>query len=320
VHEADDPRLGEPLCLDCFDHRAAVAWNALAPELWRRTAIQIPRELAQLRGVSQRELRRRVRVSYAKVAEYQRRGVVHFHLVIRLDAAKPRDRAGVVEPPPPEFDTDLLAAAVRAAVEHARVPLPHEAARAVEHVRWGAQMEIRDLGRSAQERAACASYIAKYATKSTEAVGGITHRLIASDLDRLQVRPHIERLIRCAWDLATEPQFRHLPLRRWAHALAFRGHCFTKSRRYSTTFGALRRARHEHALARAYGGQRRDPWGRPWRDGQTVEHKVYRFTGSGYRTLGDAWLAESAAARARERRRVGREEVRTSNHEAGRHA
>jgi hypothetical protein len=45
--------------------------------------------------------------------------------------------------------------------------------------------------------------------------------------------------------------------------------------------------------------------------GQTVEQKVYRFTGTGYRTLGDAWLAESAAARAREQRRVAREELRT---------
>jgi hypothetical protein len=105
-----------------------------------------------------------------------------------------------------------------------------------------------------------------------------------------------------------------------------RGHCFTKSRRYSTTFGALRRARYEHVLARLGG---RDPWGRPWRDGQTVEHKRYAFTGTGYRTLGDAWLAESAAARAREQRRIAREELRTgprgrmegreSVHDSGRH-
>jgi hypothetical protein len=37
-------------------------------------------------------------------------------------------------------------------------------------------------------------------------------------------------------------------------------------------------------------------------DGQMVEHKLCPFTGSGYRTLGDAWLAESAGARAREHR------------------
>jgi len=330
VHDADDPRLGEPLCPDCFDYRGAVLWNALAPELWRRTAIQIPRELARTCGVSQRRLRERVRVSYVKVAEYQRRGVVHFHAVVRLDAAKP---AGQIEAPRAEFTADLLARAIRAAVEHASAPVPRDpddVRLAVEHVRWGRQLNVRDLALSAAEAGTCAAYIAKYATKSTEAVGGLTHRLAAAELQRLPVRPHVERIVRCAWELATEPHLRELRLRRWAHALAFRGHCFTKSRRYSTTFVALRRARHEHVLARLGGGRRRDPWGRPWRDGHTVEHKRYAFTGTGYRTLGDAWLAESAAARAREQRRIAREELRIgthgriegreSVHESGRHA
>jgi hypothetical protein len=332
VHDQDDPRLGEPLCLECFDYRGAVIWNALAPELWRRTAIQIPRELARIRGISQRRLHERVRVSYVKVAEYQRRGVLHFHLVIRLDAAQPKERSELVEPPPAEFTAELLAQAVRSAVEHARAPVPQDADElrlAVEDVRWGGQVDVRDLARSAGGAAACAAYIAKYATKSTEAVGGLTHRLAARDLQKLRVRPHVARMVRCAWDLATEPRFRPMRLRRWAHTLAFRGHCFTKSRRYSTTFTALRRARHEHVLARQHGGRRRDPWGRSWRDGQTIEHKRYAFTGTGYRTLGDAWLAESGAARTRERRRVAREELRIgrqgrtegreSIHDAGRH-
>jgi hypothetical protein len=33
------------------------------------------------------------------------------------------------------------------------------------------------------------------------------------------------------------------------------------------------------------------------------------YAGTGYRTVGDAWLAASAAARARERRRIAREEL-----------
>src|SRR4051812_39140078 len=83
----DDPRLGEPLCPRCFDYEHAILWNAMAPELWRRTIIQVRRELARLRGLSERELRRRVRLSYIKVAEYQHRGALHFHAVMRLDAA-----------------------------------------------------------------------------------------------------------------------------------------------------------------------------------------------------------------------------------------
>jgi hypothetical protein len=46
VHGEEDPCLGEPLCLECFDHRGAVIWNNRLGELWRRTgAIYLPRIL-----------------------------------------------------------------------------------------------------------------------------------------------------------------------------------------------------------------------------------------------------------------------------------
>src|SRR3954470_2420357 len=112
VHADDDPRLGEPICPDCFDYEHAVLWNALAPELWRRTAIQLPRELARLTGITHKRLRERLRVSYVKVAEYQARGALHFHVVIRLDAAQPKDHAQLVEPPPPAFTAELLGDAI----------------------------------------------------------------------------------------------------------------------------------------------------------------------------------------------------------------
>src|SRR3954452_6508899 len=56
MHDEDDSQLGEPLCPECFDYEHAVLWNALAPELWRRTAIQLPRELARIRGTSVKRL------------------------------------------------------------------------------------------------------------------------------------------------------------------------------------------------------------------------------------------------------------------------
>jgi hypothetical protein len=73
-HDEDDPRLGEPLCGACYDAEAQVLWNALAPELWRRTTIALHRALAREVGVGEVGLRRLVRISYAKVAEFQRRG------------------------------------------------------------------------------------------------------------------------------------------------------------------------------------------------------------------------------------------------------
>jgi len=317
VHDERDPRVGEPLCAECFDYEHAVLWNAMAPELWRRTAIQIPRELARLMGVTVKQLRGRVRVSYVKVAEYQRRGALHFHVLVRLDAAQPADSAEQVQVPAGEFTCELLTQAALAAVEHVSVssPTPNDAGSGAREIRWGRQTEVRpiqDGSTDAREAAAAAAYIAKYATKSTEAVGGLMHRLDASDIRTLKVRPHVRRLVECAWRLGAQRHLQGLRLRRWAHALGFRGHCFTKSRRYSTTFTALRRARNLHVLRQLHRGEPRDPWGRPVSEGASVEQRRWTFTGTGYKTAGDAWLAETGAARAAERRRVAREELRTS--------
>src|SRR4051794_4338035 len=135
VHGEDDPRLGEPLCAECFDYEHAVLWNALAPELWRRTAIQLPRELARLCGTSVSRLT--VRVSYAKVAEFQHRGALHFHCVLRLDA-----KDGGVERPAPEFRHDLLVDAALAAARHVSVPSPLAGGPTI---RWGGQVEVREF-------------------------------------------------------------------------------------------------------------------------------------------------------------------------------
>ena len=86
-HNEDDPRLGRPLSADCYDYEAAVLFNACAGKLWRRFTTYLPRHLARRARLTQQQLRALVRVRYVKVAEYQERGVVHFHAVIRLDAS-----------------------------------------------------------------------------------------------------------------------------------------------------------------------------------------------------------------------------------------
>src|SRR5207247_10670369 len=145
--------------------------------------------------------------------------------------------------------------------------------------RWGPLLDVGAIDLGARVDATkCAGYIAKYATKSTEAVGGLTSRLEESDLANLRVRPHVRRYIECAWRLAVEPNLHGLRLRRWAHTLGFRGHCFTKSRRYSTTFTALRRARHEYVLRRLQPAGRRQPWGRPVSAAESVDGRRLRLT------------------------------------------
>ncbi len=156
-HEADDPCLGEPICLDCFDYEAAVMWNALAPALWRRTTIYLRRALARAAGLTPAELARVVQVSYAKVAEYQRRGVVHFHALIRLDAAG--SGAGEpVEPPPPEFTVEVLEHAVREAAGRVAVRWPGVATAA----QWGDQLDIRRITASEGPEDLCAEVVARW--------------------------------------------------------------------------------------------------------------------------------------------------------------
>src|SRR4029453_8304720 len=182
--------------------------------------------------------------------------------------------------------------------------------------RWGEELDVRlitadDGGELSAEQVA--GYVAKYATKSTEALGGtLDHRIGEVELEGLDVPAHVAELVRACWELGGRPQLARLRLRKWAHMLGFGGHFATKSRRYSTTLGALRRARVAYAIGRRRGNALPlDAWGRPEDDQAVIVVACWRYVGRGYRTTGEAWLAASAAARAREERRIAREELRT---------
>jgi hypothetical protein len=323
-HDEDDPRLGEPLCPSCYDAQAQVLWNALAPELWRRTTIAVYRTLGRLVGLQEGELRRLVRVSYAKVAEFQRRGAIHFHAVIRLDAATDCRCAGCLAPPPDGFTAALLEKALREAVAAVGVLCPTLDDGPARYARWGEQFDVRNITRAdgdAGELSAeqVAVYIAKYATKATESFGsGLDRRIGADDLDRLDKLPaHVAGLVRAAWALGDRPELEGLRLRAWAHMLGFGGHWSTKSRYYSTTMTVLRRARVAFAKRRrARDGIPLDAWGRPEDDQAVVVVASWIYVGSGYATEGERWLALSAAARAREQRRIAREELTTTTRSA----
>jgi hypothetical protein len=296
-----------------------VLWNALAGQLWSRTTIYLYRTLAQLAGVSEGELRRLVRISFAKVAEYQRRGAVHFHAILRLDAATACGCPAFVAPPPDGFTAGLLEQAICRAAVTVTVPCPmvDEDQGVTLVARWGEQLDVRHIGAGSGEELTeeqVAGYIAKYATKATEALGvSLDHRLSEAELDDLDVPAHVAELIRACFELAARPALSRLRLRKWAHMLGFGGHFSTKSRRYSTTLGALRRARVSYAIRRRRGGALPlDAWGQPEDEQTAIVVATWSYIGSGYQTTGEAWLAASAAARAREARQVAKEELRTT--------
>ncbi len=309
-HRDGDQLLGMPLCPDCHDYTGAVLFNALVPELWRRFTITLRRELAKAAGVSQSRLREIVRPTYVKVGEYQRRGVIHLHAPIRLDAA-----GDDIESPPPAFTVDVLDRAVHAAAHHVTVTTPdlgnHGPARVL---RFGDKVDVQPVlafGAGEQLSAeAVAAYIGKYVTKTLDAPGFPDRRLTLADLGRLTCSDHYARMIRTTWALGGLRQLAHLKLRKWAHMLGFGGHVCTKSRRYSTTMTALRRARVDYRRQRS--SSVLDRCTAEHDEETTVVLAHWSYVATGHLTTGDAWLAASAAARARERRETARLELRTA--------
>jgi hypothetical protein len=312
-HGEGDASLGSPLCPKCFDWEGQVIWNAVAPELWRRTPDYIRRALARLCGMNMAELRRVVRLSFFKAAELQHRGAIHFHAIFRLDAAPPEEDRKLVGAPPEGFTAELLAEAVRQAAE--AVSAPHPAIsreRPGGWARWGEQLHIRNIaadGAGELNAKAVALYVGKYATKAPEGFEGLDHRLKETEIDCLRGPERVTRLVQTAWVLGGRRSLEELRLRPWAHQLGFGGHWHTKSRVFSTSFGALQRARVQHVWrSRAKEGVPLDAWGRPEDEEAVVVIREWSVTGFGYQTEGEMVLALSAAARARERRQAAREE------------
>jgi hypothetical protein len=294
-HQTSDPLLGTPLCVECFDYPGLVLWNANAGELWRRTTIYLRRQLAYAVGLSPSTLAKVVRLSYTKVAEYQARGAVHFHAVIRLDAAPPPHQAGSFDPPRAPFDAEILAAAIRAAVPTVEFPLPDAGDGRGRLARWGAQLDIRVIASSSETTnpTAIAAYIAKYSTKSTEVVsGGLDRPIRDGDLDGLRVSEHVKRIVATCWRLGGRADLADLRLRKWAHMLGFRGHFASRSRRYSVTLGSLREARAAWRRARRMSCDGTDAWS-PIEDQTTEVVGHWRYAGSGFSRMADFLFAES---------------------------
>jgi hypothetical protein len=316
AHAEGDELVGQPLCVDCYDYETHVIWQWWAPELWRRFTIALRRAVAAALGVPAKNLRDIATVQYAKVAEFQVRGVVHFHALIRLDGPR---TAGGFATAPAGMDATGLAHAVRGAVAGVEVSAtPAFDVDPGRDLRFGTQVDARPVtasrrtdhsgqGLTAEQ---VAGYIAKYATKSA-----------ADTTDVARGNRHLRRIKEVAADLGAiarqnrreaplaEPS-PYLLLGKWVHMLGFRGHFSTKSRGYSVTLGRLRRARRRwHVVAEE---SRRT--GTPV-DVAELEARLmadeeeaaatlvigdWSFVGTGWQTAGDVALARAAAARARE--------------------
>jgi hypothetical protein len=296
-HTEDDPLLGQAICPSCYDYDGAVLFNASVSELWRRTTIYALRALGNLAGMSVRAVAKEVRLSYVKVVEFQRRGSVHLHALVRLDGVGDKLVA-----PPERFTAELLASALELAARRVSAPSLGSSGPNRDRVHWGRELDVAVVTDQNAGRRRAAAYLAKYSTKSTEDNGVLDHRLRAGVPDGLKLPDHLRNLVESAWRLGGMSTHEELHLRAWAHTAGYRGHCLTKSRRFSSTFTALRAIRQQWQVDQKGAGAELvgDVGIVDDTDGIV---STWAFLGMGYTTPGDAWLAESIAEEERLARR-----------------
>ena len=137
THDHNDLALGQPLCRNCYDYVGHVLFSWHAPELWRRFTIQLRRLLSrQLRDRAENP--KNTRVSFMKVVELQRRGLPHFHAVVRLDAAS--EPGQPLSPPDTTFGAGDFAALVRRAAVAIEITVSGDKV-----LRFGDQLDIKSI-------------------------------------------------------------------------------------------------------------------------------------------------------------------------------
>jgi len=319
IHRGDDPQVGQPLCPDCYDYTGHVLFNWHAPELWRRFTIGLRRAVtSHLRriGVDPSVLR----VSFVKVAEYQRRAVIHYHTVIRLD---PTDDDSATGPSERGVSTIELAALVRQAASKVRLPvaLNSPAGPSSESegriLRFGEQIDTQPLtaadetGKPGLARRV-AAYLAKYTTKSVAEFGIAARRISPAAIAELDIAAHTRRILSTLATLAASPG--HAAMAGWLHTLGYRGHITTKSRRYSVTMTALRAARHHWRINRTDQPEGAGPQCDSRKQQQDDTHAAsglgdWRILGAGHANDGERLLVHTAAHHARQHRYLARLEA-----------
>lgn len=234
-----DDKRGQALCLECYDYKGHVLWNWSATDLWRRFTIGLHRAIAQRLGMTARELTETEwRARYVKVAEFQARGAIHFHALIRWDGP-----ADVITGNMLQVLVEDVARAVKANV---KTPDGGETT-----IKFGDQVDVRVVQDAwgpdvewCPEKAA--GYLAKYASKATsdEMVSGSAH---AGMLERAVLR--LMGIAKTRWALSGNKADDETWWGRWSKlakrrkTAGFRGHFSSKSPRWSVTLGALRRMR-----------------------------------------------------------------------------
>lgn len=141
-HHPRDALIGTPLDPSRFRYDLAATWNASVSRLWSQTMHRLRSELGLPRN-------RYGDVSYMRVFEWQQRGLIHVHALVRITNAR-----GV------RHSRRALVRAIKSTVVMSSDDAPTPIA-------WGARRHVRRLlsGGGSDGPSRRASYVAKYATK-----------------------------------------------------------------------------------------------------------------------------------------------------------
>ncbi|WP_408065955.1 replication initiator [[Mycobacterium] vasticus] len=348
THSIGDPIVGQPLCSQCYDYLGHVLFTWHLPELWRRFTIALRRAVAaQLRALGMD--RGSVRVSFVKVVELQARAIPHIHALIRLDpltapttqgdqsyhgpaatrgggeSRSGTGGSGWVSP----ITAGELSALIQGAARQIRVDVLADGGE-VRELRFGTQIDAQPLSGDAKAEPVdtaptarlsprrVAAYLAKYVTKSLQDFGITARRLSIEAITTLDVTEHVRAVLTTIAELAerVEPM---AGIGRWLHTLGYRGHITTKSRRYSTTMGALRAAR--AAWTRRQSAKHPERQGDTRADGRyppvtdvpadlDADDVLWKFDHAGHTSAGERTLVYSAALQRIHTRRIGLVEAR----------
>ena len=265
--------------------KRAVLFNLHAAALWRRFITYLPRHLARAAGVTGKTLRASCPSGFVKVAEYQARGVVHFHAVIRLDA----NVKDAYLPPPARYDrraADATRSTLAARSVRLDVPGPGPPVR----LRFGRELDARPIWRED---------FAASGRKLDVAGGRQLHRQVRhqgrrrprpadarirhpSEIVSLRCPAHHKRMVETAWDLGARTSVGDPRLRRGrtcsaTAATSSPSPAATPSPSATSAANAPNTAKPE----RRPDGEL-DPWGRPLDERVVLVLADCSYAGTGY--------------------------------------
>ncbi|SIK04740.1 replication initiator protein [Mycobacteroides abscessus subsp. bolletii] len=358
-HNHDDNAVGQPLCADCYDYLGHVFFTWHLPELWRRFTITLRRNITKkLKAAVIEPKSVRVSFVKVAEMQVRAIPHIHALIRLdpatdtgNRDVHGPAATRGGGENRQPTHDRwepPISATELAALIQYAAravaldVPDPHadnDTGTSTVTVRFGAQIDTQPLlpeyaaeqdnsqaRNAAAERLSphrVAGYLAKYVTKSLQELGISARRLSGEAIADLDVTEHVRTILTTIDHLAKDARVLGIEsltgIGRWLHTLGYRGHITTKSRRYSTTLGALRARRHQWTLKQiAADGEVSQTTTRADQTTSEVHSDVcWQFDRSGHACSGDRVLVLSAAHRHIETRRIGLSEYRRIRREGG---